>query len=120
LQLAAGERSVCVDTLRCGSLDPLVPALNAPRAPSHPLRASGSRAFYLNVKRVISPIFDTQIAAGGIGLKPQIGYAGSGETLLDVSLPRADAHGLVAPSAHRAQLEYAATTLPTLNEIADR
>ena len=45
-------------------------------------------AFYLSVKRVISPVFDTQIAAGCIGLKPQIGYADLVKTLLDVTLAK--------------------------------
>src|SRR5271155_4373362 len=60
LQLAAGGQIWCVDTLRCGSLEPLVPALTAPGAPKiiHSARQD-LEAFYLNVKRVISPIFDT-------------------------------------------------------------
>ena len=37
---------------------------------------------------MISPVFDTQIAAGCIGLKPQIGYADLVKTLLDVTLPK--------------------------------
>ena len=78
-----------MDTLRCGSLDPLVPALTGPAARKviHSARQD-LEAFYLSVKRVISPIFDTQIAAGCIGLKPQIGYADLVKTLLEVSLPK--------------------------------
>ena len=50
LQLAAGAQIWCVDTLRCGSLDPLVPALTAPRHPKiiHSARQD-LEAFYLNV-----------------------------------------------------------------------
>jgi ribonuclease D len=122
LQLAAGGEIWCVDTLRCGSLDPLVPALTAPGAPKiiHSARQD-LEAFYLNVKRVISPIFDTQIAAGCIGLKPQIGYADLVKTLLDVSLSKGQTRtDWSRRPLTTAQLEYAADDVAYLNEIADR
>jgi ribonuclease D len=122
LQLAAGTQIWCVDTLRCGSLDPLVPALTAPGAPKiiHSARQD-LEAFYLNVKRVISPIFDTQIAAGCIGLKPQIGYADLVKTLLDVSLSKGQTRtDWSRRPLTTAQLEYAADDVAYLNEIADR
>jgi ribonuclease D len=122
LQLAAGGRVWCVDTLRCGSLDPLVPALNglAARKVIHSARQD-VEAFYLSVKRVISPIFDTQIAAGCIGLKPQIGYADLAKTLLDVSLPKGQTRtDWSRRPLTAAQLEYAADDVAYLNEIADR
>jgi ribonuclease D len=108
--------------LRCGSLDPLVPALTAPGAPKiiHSARQD-LEAFYLNVKRVISPIFDTQIAAGCIGLKPQIGYADLVKTLLDVSLSKGQTRtDWSRRPLTTAQLEYAADDVAYLNEIADR
>src|SRR6201995_1168189 len=73
LQLAAGGDIWCVDTLRGGGLDPLVPALTAAstRKVIHAARQD-LEAFYLTTRRVISPVFDTQVAAGCIGLKPQI------------------------------------------------
>jgi ribonuclease D len=122
LQLAAGAQIWCVDTLRCGSLDPLVPALTAPGCPKiiHSARQD-LEAFYLNVKRVISPIFDTQIAAGCIGLKPQIGYADLVKTLLDVSLPKGQTRtDWSRRPLTTAQLEYAADDVAYLNEVADR
>ena len=122
LQLAAGAQIWCVDTLRCGSLEPLVPALTAPGAPKiiHSARQD-LEAFYLNVKRVISPIFDTQIAAGCIGLKPQIGYADLVKTLLDVSLPKGQTRtDWSRRPLTAAQLEYAADDVAYLNEVADR
>jgi ribonuclease D len=121
LQLAADGQIWCVDTLRCGSLDPLVPAL-ASGAPKiiHSARQD-LEAFYLNVKRVISPIFDTQIAAGCIGLKPQIGYADLVKTLLEVSLPKGQTRtDWSRRPLTAAQLEYAADDVAYLNEIADR
>ena len=122
LQLAAGGEIWCVDTLRCGSLDPLVPALTAPGAAKviHSARQD-LEAFYLNVKRVISPIFDTQIAAGCIGLKPQIGYADLVKTLLDVSLAKGQTRtDWSRRPLSAAQLEYAADDVAYLNEVADR
>ncbi len=125
LQLSAAADIWCVDTLRC-SLEPLVPALTsaASRKVIHSARQD-LEAFYLNVKdapaRVISPVFDTQIAAGCIGLKPQIGYADLVKTLLDVSLPK----GQTRTDWSRrpltpAQMEYAADDVAYLNEIAER
>jgi ribonuclease D len=122
LQLAAGTQIWCVDTLRCGSLDPLVPALTASGAPKiiHSARQD-LEAFYLNVKRVISPLFDTQIAAGCIGLKPQIGYADLVKTLLDVSLSKGQTRtDWSRRPLTAAQLEYAADDVAYLNEVADR
>jgi ribonuclease D len=122
LQLAAGAQIWCVDTLRCGSLDPLVPALTAPGAPKiiHSARQD-LEAFYLNVKRVISPIFDTQVAAGCIGLKPQIGYADLVKTLLEVSLPKGQTRtDWSRRPLTAAQLEYAADDVAYLNEVAER
>src|SRR5260370_12358414 len=89
LQISAGGGIWCVDTLRGGSLEPLVNALTAPqtRKVIHAARQD-LEAFYLTTKRVISPVFDTQIAAGCIGLKPQVRYAELVKNLLDVTLPQ--------------------------------
>ena len=43
---------------------------------------------YLAARRIISPLFDTQIAAACAGLKPQVGYAELVRMLLDVNLPK--------------------------------
>jgi ribonuclease D len=120
VQLAAGGTVWCVDTLRAGSLDPLVPPLTAPtsRKVIHAARQD-LEAFYLNVKRVISPVFDTQIAAGCIGLKPQIGYADLVKTLLDVTLAKGQTRtDWSKRPLSAAQLEYAADDVKYLNEVA--
>lgn len=122
LQLAAGDRIWCVDTLRGGSLDPLVPALTAPqtRKVIHAARQD-LEAFYLTTKRVISPVFDTQVAAGCIGLKPQVGYAELVKTLLDVSIPKGQTRtDWSKRPLTRAQLDYAADDVLYLGEIAER
>jgi ribonuclease D len=78
-------------------------------------------AFYLNVKRVIAPVFDTQIAAGCIGLKPQIGYADLVKTLLDVPLSKGQTRtDWSKRPLSAAQLEYAADDVKYLNEVAAR
>jgi ribonuclease D len=122
LQLAAGDDIWCVDTLRGGSLEPLGIALTAAtsRKVIHSARQD-LEAFYLSVKRVISPVFDTQIAAGCVGLKPQIGYAELVKTLLDVSLPKGQTRtDWSKRPLTREQLEYAADDVLYLGEIADR
>jgi len=122
LQLSAGGSIWCVDTLRGGSLEPLVSALTAPqtRKVIHAARQD-LEAFYLTTKRVISPVFDTQVAAGCIGLKPQVGYAELVKTLLDVTIPKGQTRTdwskrPLTPE----QLEYAADDVLYLGELAER
>src|SRR5437763_2457973 len=76
LQLCAEGVVWCVDTLHGGTLEPLVSALTAPQTRKiiHAARQD-LEAYYLTTTRVISPVFDTQIAAGCAGVKPQAGYA---------------------------------------------
>jgi len=120
LQLAAGGRIWCVDTLRIGSLDPLMPALTAAAARKviHAARQD-LEAVYLSAKRVMTPVFDTQIAAGCIGLKPQVGYAELVKTLLDVSVPKGQTRtDWSKRPLTREQLEYAADDVSYLGDIA--
>src|SRR5260221_13093962 len=120
LQLAAGGRIWCVDTLRIGSLDPLMPALTAAAARKviHAARQD-LEAVYLSAKRVMSPVFDTQIAAGCIGLKPQVGYAELVKTLLNVTVPKGQTRTDWAKRPlTREQLEYAADDVSYLGDIA--
>jgi ribonuclease D len=122
LQLSAGGRIWCVDTLRIGSLEPLMPALTASAARKviHAARQD-LEAVYLSTKRVVTPVFDTQIAAGCIGLKPQVGYAELVKTLLDVTVPKGQTRtDWSKRPLTRAQLEYAADDVLYLGDIADR
>jgi ribonuclease D len=120
LQLAAGGQIWCVDTLRIGSLDPLMHALTA--AAAHKIIHAARQdleAVYLSTKRVISPVFDTQIAAGCIGLKPQIGYAELVKTLLDVTVPKGQTRtDWSKRPLTPAQLEYAADDVLYLADVA--
>jgi ribonuclease D len=120
LQLAADDQIWCIDTLRGGSLEGLVPALTAPKKQKvlHAARQD-LEAFYLTTKRVISPVLDTQIAAGCIGLKPQVGYAELVKTLLDVTIPKGQTRTDWSKRPLTAlQLEYAADDVLYLGEIA--
>jgi ribonuclease D len=120
LQLAAGGQIWCVDTLRIGSLEPLMPALTATasRKIIHAARQD-LEAVYLSAKRVMSPVFDTQIAAGCVGLKPQVGYAELVKTLLDVIVPKGQTRtDWSKRPLTREQLEYAADDVLYLGDIA--
>jgi ribonuclease D len=100
----------------------LVSALTAPqtRKVIHAARQD-LEAFYLTTKRVISPVFDTQIAAGCIGLKPQVGYAELVKTLLDVTIPKGQTRtDWSKRPLSPAQLEYAADDVLYLGELAER
>ncbi|HEX4152996.1 MAG TPA: ribonuclease D [Steroidobacteraceae bacterium] len=120
MQFAAAGEVWCVDPLEVGNLEPLVEALTAAgsRKIVHAARQD-LEAFYLNVKRVISPVFDTQIAAGCIGLKPQIGYADLVKTLLNVTVPKGQTRtDWSRRPLSAAQLEYAADDVKYLHEVA--
>ncbi len=120
LQLSAAGQVWLVDTLRVGSLEPLMPALTAghSRKLIHAARQD-LEALYLTSKHVVSPVFDTQIAAACIGLKPQVGYAELVKTLLDVTIPKGQTRTdwSMRPLT-RAQLEYAADDVLHLQAIA--
>jgi ribonuclease D len=120
LQLAAGGQISCVDTLALRSLDPMMTALTAPgvRKVIHSARQD-LEAVYLSTKRVISPVFDTQIAAGCIGLKPQVGYAELVKTLLNVTIPKGQTRtDWSKRPLTDAQLEYAADDVLYLGDVA--
>src|SRR5882757_1700178 len=121
LQLSAGSTIWCVDTLRVGPLEPLMKALTAgaTRKILHAARQD-LEAVYLTSKGILSPLFDTQIAAGCVGLKPQVGYAELVKTLLDVTLPKGQTRTdwskrPLSPE----QLQYAADDVRYLNAVAD-
>jgi ribonuclease D len=119
LQLSAADRIWCVDTLNV-ELAALVPVLTAAASPKiiHAARQD-LEAFYLTTKRVLSPVFDTQIAAGCIGLKPQIGYAELANVLLGVTLAKGQTRTDWSQRPLSAeQLEYAADDVRHLGAIA--
>ncbi len=122
LQVAAGGQIWCVDTLRLGRLEPLAAMFTAAatRKVLHAARQD-MEAIYLTARCVLSPVFDTQIAAGCVGLKPQMGYAELVKTLLDVTLPKGQTRtDWSRRPLTREQLRYAAEDVLYLDEIAAR
>jgi ribonuclease D len=122
LQLSIPARIWCVDTLALKSLEPLMPVLTAPGARKviHAARQD-LEAVYLSAKRVMTPIFDTQIAAGCIGLKPQVGYAELVKTLLDVTIPKGQTRtDWSKRPLTKEQLDYAADDVLYLGEVERR
>ena len=120
LQLRAAGQIWCVDTLRISGLDALMPVLTAPnvRKLIHAARQD-LEAIYLTARQVVSPVFDTQIAAACIGMKPQVGYAELVKTLLDVSIPKGQTRtDWSKRPLTRAQLEYAADDVLYLDAVA--
>jgi ribonuclease D len=119
LQLSVDGKIYCVDTLNVGSLEALIPALTAPhtRKLIHAARQD-LEALYLTSKQVLSPVFDTQIAAACVGLKPQMGYAELVNTLLDVTIPKGQTRtDWSKRPLTREQLDYAADDVLYLSDI---
>jgi ribonuclease D len=119
LQLSVGGTIYCVDTLKVGSLEALMPALTAPhtRKLIHAARQD-LEALYLTSRQVLTPVFDTQIAAACVGLKPQVGYAELVLTLLNVTIPKGQTRtDWSKRPLTREQLEYAADDVLYLGDI---
>ena len=122
LQIAAAGKIWCIDTLRAGRLEPLAALFTASgsRKILHAARQD-LEAVYLGSGCIISPVFDTQIAAGCIGLKPQVGYAELAKTLLGVSIAKGQTRTDWSKRPLTAeQLHYAAEDVLYLDEIAQR
>jgi ribonuclease D len=67
----------------------------------------------------MTPVFDTQIAAGCIGLKPQVGYAELVKTLLNVTVPKGQTRtDWSKRPLTREQLDYAADDVSYLGDVA--
>src|SRR5580658_6287711 len=119
LQLRAAGQIWCVDTLRIASLDALMPVLTAPKVRKliHAARQD-LEGIYLTAKQVVSPVFDTQIAAACTGMKPQVGYAELVKTLLDVTVPKGQTRtDWSKRPLTPAQLEYAADDVLYLGDV---
>lgn len=122
VQIAAGGGLWCIDALEDGTLEPLAPALTDPgvRKIIHSARQD-LEAYSVCTTRLIAPVFDTQIAAACIGMKPQIGYAELVRTLLDVTLSKGQTRtDWSRRPLSAAQLAYAADDVRYLEEIASR
>jgi len=122
LQISVPDRIWCVDTLKIDSLAPLLAAFTAPGVPKilHAARQD-LEAIFLVTRAVVAPVFDTQIAAGCVGMKPQLGYADLAKTLLDVTIAKSQTRtDWSRRPLSEAQFVYAAEDVRHLNEIAVR
>src|ERR1700734_2291984 len=120
LQIAAGGKIWCIDTLRIGSLDPLMPVLTSSSARKviHAARQD-LEAVYLTTRRVMTPVCNPQPAPACLGWKPQAGYAELVKTLLDVSIPKGQTRtDWSKRPLSREQLEYAADDVLYLGDIS--
>ncbi|HKZ74180.1 MAG TPA: HRDC domain-containing protein, partial [Steroidobacteraceae bacterium] len=88
VQLASADGAACIDPLALGELAGLVPVLRAPR----PLKVMHASRQDLEVLQplagLVSPVFDTQIAAALAGLPAQVGYAELVRRVLGVQLDK--------------------------------
>lgn len=122
VQVAAAGRIWCIDSLGGNDLRALVPALGAAGTQKiiHAARQD-LEAIYLHSHCIVGPVFDTQIAAACIGLKPQIGYAELAQLLLEVNVPKGQTRSDWARRPlSAAQIRYAAEDVLHLAEIALR
>jgi ribonuclease D len=88
VQVATEARAVCVDPLALDDLTPLVAALRAP-APLKVMHASRQDLEVLYpIAGVVTPVYDTQIAAALAGMPAQIGYADLVRRTLGVELDK--------------------------------
>ena len=119
VQIAAGADIWCIDAIRT-SVAPLAAALTATgtRKLIHAARQD-LEALHLATQRVVAPVFDTQIAAGCAGFKPQAGYAELVHSLIGVSLEKAHTRADWSKRPlSAAQVAYAADDVRYLEEVA--
>src|SRR5512147_46810 len=89
MQLADGADAVCVDPLAIQDLAPLVPLLTAPDTVKIMHAARQDLEVLLPAVGLVTPVFDTQIAAALAGHPSQVGYAELARRLLGVELSKA-------------------------------
>jgi len=89
VQLADGANAVCVDPLAIADLAPLVPLLTSADIVKIMHAARQDLEVLLPAVGLVTPVFDTQIAAALAGHPAQVGYAELARRLLGVELPKA-------------------------------
>lgn len=124
VQLAAGENIFCVDPLAGDDMTAFWDVLCGRTWVIHSGRQD-IEVIYQSAEKLPAGLFDTQVAAGLLGLQAQIGYAGLVETLFDVHLPKTHTRANWArrPLSHEL-LKYAAEDveylLPAYETLAER
>ncbi len=119
VQIATGTMIYCVDPLTDSDIEPFWHALMANRWIVHSARQD-IEVLYQAAGCMPSRLFDTQIAAGLIGMTPQLGYATLVRELLGVDIAKSHtrANWLRRPLSP-ALLEYAAEDVEHLLPVCD-
>lgn len=119
LQIGDGANAWCVDALADLHLDPLLEQI-CERDHWRVLHAARQdlEIFYRLRGNFTSPLFDTQVAAGLLGLDAQVGYAGLIKELLGIELEKGYQRANWARRPlPEAQLEYALDDVRYLAEV---
>ena len=124
VQLATRDGIYCVDALSDAGMDEFWSVLRERSWVLHSARQD-IEVIYHTARMMPASIFDTQIAAGLLGITPQIGYAGLVSELFDVELPKSHTRANWAARPISAEhLEYAAEDveylLPAYDELTER
>jgi ribonuclease D len=88
LQVATPDRIYCIDPLAGNSMQPFWDETFRKTWVAHSARQDIEVVFQ-SAGAMPEDLFDTQIAAGLLGMQPQIGYAGLVKALFDVDIPKA-------------------------------
>lgn len=124
LQVSANTDIYCVDPLADGDMAAFWSTLCGRTWIAHAARQD-IEVIYQAAGRMPSGLFDTQVAAGLLGMQPQIGYGNLVSQLFDVELPKTHtrANWAERPLPDR-YLEYAAEDveylLPAYDVLAER
>ncbi|HYK25489.1 MAG TPA: ribonuclease D [Steroidobacteraceae bacterium] len=121
VQVADDERAVCVDPLALGNLGILAPLAGASGTLKVMHASRQDIEVLLPAVGLVSPVFDTQIAAALVGLPAQIGYAELVRRRLGVELEKAHtrADWSARPLAPE-QLSYALDDVRYLLPLAEQ
>ena len=87
VQVATGADIYCVDPLADDNMQAFWDALVARTWVVHSARQD-IEVIYQSARLMPRELFDTQVAAGLVGLAPQVGYAGLVKELFDVDIPK--------------------------------
>ena len=92
IQVATHDASACVDPLLIEDLSPLTALLTDSRITKIFHACSQDLEVILSALGVVvSPVFDTQLAAAFVGMRQQVGYGALVEHYTGVRLPKGDA-----------------------------
>lgn len=119
LQIATPEWVACVDPIALPDLSQLLATINNPKIIKvlHACRQD-LEIFYQIMGKVISPVFDTQIAAPLLGFQENVGYAPLVASLLQVDLPKTHTRtDWSTRPLSQAQMQYAADDVIYLCKI---